>query len=132
MNSKQDSMPTSYANPAFDEEPNGVRNSAGASPMGSNIFIVKPDDASKGRAHSQPYRHDPVTSQNFGRTILRGIRCRIISDENQVFYSSSSSSSTLGNTTNGKRSSQKQRFVRENNHSRIDSLLSFHHHPMHQ
>ena len=131
MNSKQDSMPTSYANPAFDEEPNGVRNSAGASPMGSNIFIVKPDDASKGRAHSQPYRHDPVTSQNFGRTILRGIRCRIISDENQVFYSSSSSS-TLGNTTNGKRSSQKQRFVRENNHSRIDSLLSFHHHPMHQ
>lgn len=76
MHSKQDPMPTSYANPAFDEEPNGVRNSAGPSPMGSNIFIVKPDDSKTGRAHPQPYRHDPVTSRNFGRMILRGIRCR--------------------------------------------------------
>ncbi len=69
-------MPTSYANPAFDEEPNGVRNSAGPSPMGSNIFIVKPDDEKKSRAHPQPFRHDPVTKRNIGRVILRGIRCK--------------------------------------------------------
>lgn len=81
MNSKQEAMPTSYANPAFDEEPNGVRNSTGASPMGSNIFIVKPDDSNKNRAHPQPYRNDPVTSRNIGRMILRGIRCRICLDE---------------------------------------------------
>ncbi|UJR08879.1 hypothetical protein I4U23_013134 [Adineta vaga] len=66
--------PTSYANPAFDEEPAGVRNSGGPSPMGSNIFIVKPDDAKKSRSHPEPNRHDPVTKKNFGWTILRGIR----------------------------------------------------------
>ena len=28
-------------------------------------------------SHPEPYRHEPVTQQNFGRTILRGIRCKI-------------------------------------------------------
>jgi hypothetical protein len=76
MSSKNDKMPTSYANPAFDEEPNGARNSTGPSPMGSNIFIVKPDDEKKNRAHSQPYRHDPITQRNFGQAIIRSIRCK--------------------------------------------------------
>jgi hypothetical protein len=76
MTSKIDPIPTSYANPAFDEEPNGVRNSTGASPMGSNIFIVKPDDQKKSRAHTQPFRNEPVTQNNIGQAILRGIRCR--------------------------------------------------------
>ncbi len=76
MSIKNDKMPTSYANPAFDEEPNGARNSSGPSPMGSNIFIVKPDDPKKSRAHSQPNRHDPMTKRNIGQVILRGIRCR--------------------------------------------------------
>ena len=134
MNSKQEPMPTSYANPAFDEEPNGVRNSAGPSPMGSNIFIVKPDDSKNSRAHPQPFRNDPVTSNNIGRMILRGIRCRICFNEDffHLPLSLSLSVSTLGNTTNGKRSSKEQRSVCENNNTRIDSLLGFHHHSMHQ
>ncbi len=76
MSTRNDKMPTSYANPAFDEDSNGVRNSTGPSPMGSNIFIVKPDDGKKNRAHPQPHRHDPVTKRNIGQVILRGIRCR--------------------------------------------------------
>lgn len=72
---KPEQGPTSYANPAFDDDGHSVRNSAAPSPMGSNIFIVKPDDEKKSRSHPQPHRHDPVTSRNFGRTILRGIRC---------------------------------------------------------
>jgi hypothetical protein len=76
MTTKTKAIPTSYANPAFDEEPNGVRNSAGPSPMGSNIFIVKPDDEKKSRVHPQPFRNDPVTKRNIGQTILRGIRCK--------------------------------------------------------
>jgi hypothetical protein len=76
MSNKNNSMPTSYANPAFDEEPNGIRNSAGPSPMGSNIFIVKPDDETKNRVHPQPYRNEPVTQKNIGRVVLGGIRCK--------------------------------------------------------
>jgi hypothetical protein len=76
MSIKTDKMPTSYANPAFDEEPNGARSIGGPSPMGSNIFIVKPDDPNKNRAHPQPNRHDPVTNRNIGQMFLRGIRCR--------------------------------------------------------
>jgi hypothetical protein len=75
MSSKKDAIPTSYANPAFDEEPAGVRNSGGPSPMGSNIFIVKPDDDKRNRAHPQPFRHDPVTKKNFGQMICGCIRC---------------------------------------------------------
>ena len=67
--------PTPYANPAYDDEPAGVRNSGGPSPMGSNIFIVKPDDGKTSRSHPDPHRHDPVTKKNIGWTILRGIRC---------------------------------------------------------
>ncbi|CAF4656456.1 unnamed protein product [Rotaria sp. Silwood1] len=67
-------MPTSYSNPTFDEEPVGIKNSNGTSPMGSNIFIVKPDDKNTNRTHSEPYRHDPITKKNIGRIILRGIR----------------------------------------------------------
>ena len=76
MSSKKDAVPTSYANPAFDDEPAGVRNiSSGPSPMGSNIFIVKPDDDKRSRAHPQPFRHDPVTKKNCGQMIFRCIRC---------------------------------------------------------
>ncbi|CAF3934368.1 unnamed protein product [Adineta steineri] len=72
MSTKNDKVPTSYANPAFDEDSN--RNSVAPSPMGSNIFIVKPDDAKRNRSHPEPHRHEPVTQKSFGRTILRGIR----------------------------------------------------------
>ncbi|CAF1188330.1 unnamed protein product [Adineta steineri] len=72
MSTKSDKIPTSYANPAFDEDSN--RNSVAPSPMGSNIFIVKPDDAKRNRSHPEPHRHEPVTQKSFGRTILRGIR----------------------------------------------------------
>ena len=84
MSATKEQQPTSYANPAFDDEPRSVRNSAGPSPMGSNIFIVKPDDEKKNRSHPQPHRHEPVTHRNIGRTILRGIRCRNLSSF--VFY----------------------------------------------
>ncbi len=76
MSGKNNKMPTSYANPAFDEEPNGNQNSTGPSPMGSNIFIVKPDDERKNRVHPQPNRHDPITKRNFGQAIIRSIRCK--------------------------------------------------------
>jgi hypothetical protein len=75
MSNKNDPIPTSYANPAFDE-PNDARSSVGPSPMGSNIFIVKPDDPKKSRVHPKPNRHEPVTQRNFGQSILRGIRCK--------------------------------------------------------
>jgi len=42
--------------------------------MGSNIFIVKPEGEHHNRVHPEPYRHEPVTHSNIGRTILRGIR----------------------------------------------------------
>ncbi|CAF1290241.1 unnamed protein product [Rotaria sordida] len=74
MSTANKTMPTSYSNPNFDEEPAGIKNSGGASPMGSNIFIIKPDDKNKNRTHPEPYRHDPTTQKNIGRTILRGIR----------------------------------------------------------
>lgn len=108
MSSKNEQMPTSYANPAFDEDPNGVRSSTGPSPMGSNIFIVKPDDEKKSRVHPQPHRHEPVTQQNIGRMVLRGIRCkniiRLLLSFVSIYYHFFS---TLGNTTNRKRSSKK-------------------------
>ncbi len=75
MSRTNDKMPTSYANPAFDDEPSRNRSSSGPSPMGSNIFIVKPDNGNNNRSHPEPYRHDPVTTSNFGQSILRGIRC---------------------------------------------------------
>lgn len=75
MSSKHDQMPTSYANPAFDVDPAVVSNSGGPSPMGSNIFIVKPEGGQVNRNHPEPYRHEPVTKFNLGRTIFRGIRC---------------------------------------------------------
>lgn len=71
---KSEQAATSYANPAFDDDGQSARNSSAPSPMGSNIFIVKPEDEKKKRSHPQPYRHEPVTSRNFGRMILRGIR----------------------------------------------------------
>ncbi|CAF1457657.1 unnamed protein product [Rotaria sordida] len=74
MSTANKTMPTSYSNPNFDEEPVGIKNSGGTSPMGSNIFIIKPDDKNKNRIHPEPYRHDPTTQKNIGRTILRGIR----------------------------------------------------------
>jgi hypothetical protein len=78
MNTNKDKMPTSYSNSAFDEEPSVVKNSGGQSPVGSNIFIVKPAGDKNNRIHPDPYRHEPVTQQNFGRTILRGIRCKVL------------------------------------------------------
>ena len=76
MNSKREQMPTSYANPAFDVDPAVVSNSGGPSPMGSNIFIVKPEAQQINRIHPQPHRHEPVTRFNLGRSIFRGIRCK--------------------------------------------------------
>jgi hypothetical protein len=124
-------MPTSYANPAFDEEPAEIKNSAGTSPMGSNIFIVKPDDERKNRSHPVPHRHEPVTKNNVGQTIFRGIRCKflwflfLIIHITHIF-------SSLGNTTNRKRSSKKQRVIRQNDNTRTCSLFSFYHNSMHQ
>jgi hypothetical protein len=77
MSKKNNPIPTSYANPAFDEGPARDRNNSGPSPMGSNIFIVKPDDGNRNRAHPQPYRNDPVTQKNCCRMILRAIRCKL-------------------------------------------------------
>ncbi|CAF4205861.1 unnamed protein product [Rotaria sp. Silwood2] len=74
MSAKKDTKSSSSTNSAFDEEPTGERNSSQPSPMGSNIFIVKPDDEKKNRSHSEPFRHDPITRNNIGRSILRGIR----------------------------------------------------------
>lgn len=53
-----------------------MTNSAEGSPMGSNIFIVKPDDKKNSQAHADPFRHEPITQKNLGHTILRGIRCK--------------------------------------------------------
>lgn len=78
MSSEHKTMPTSYTNPAFDEEPAEVKSNGGASPMGSNIFIVKPDDNKTNRVHPEPFRHDPVTKRNIGLVILRGIRCKYL------------------------------------------------------
>lgn len=71
-------MATSYANASYDEEPVGVKTSGGTSPMGSNIFIVKPDDDKANRVHPEAYRHEPVTKRNIGRSILRVIRCKYL------------------------------------------------------
>jgi hypothetical protein len=72
-------MATSYGKSKFDAEPVPISNSAGTSPMGSNIFIVKPDgDQQQARSHAEPNRHEPVTRFNLGRTIFRGIRCKLI------------------------------------------------------
>ena len=72
---------TSYNNSAFDVEPAATgQQSGGPSPMGSNIFIVKPDGDQHNRVHPEPYRHEPVTHSNIGRTILRGIRCESTDD----------------------------------------------------
>lgn len=68
--------PKAYSNPSFDEEPAGVKNSGGTSPMGSNIFIVNQGDNQTDRVHPEPYRHEPITKRNFPRMILRGIRCK--------------------------------------------------------
>ncbi len=76
MSVKKVKTPTSYANPGFDEKPTKVANSNEASPMGSNIFIVTPDGKKNSRSHPDPFRHEPVTQQNIGRTILRSIRCK--------------------------------------------------------
>ncbi|CAF0734186.1 unnamed protein product [Rotaria sordida] len=74
MSTKKDTKPNSSTNSALNEEPTGGKNSDEPSPMGSNIFIVKPDDEKKNRLHPEPFRHDPVTRNNIGRTMLRGIR----------------------------------------------------------
>ncbi|CAF4587465.1 unnamed protein product [Rotaria sp. Silwood1] len=74
MSVKKDTKSSSPTNSAFDEEPTEGKSSGGPSPMGSNIFIVKPDDEKKNRFHPEPFRHDPVTRNNIGRTILRSIR----------------------------------------------------------
>lgn len=78
MSVKKDTKPTSYNNSAFDDEPAERKTSGNPSPMGSNIFIVKPDDGINPRANPDPFRHDPVTHKNIGRTILRGIRCKYL------------------------------------------------------
>lgn len=64
---------TSYGNSSFEEQ-----NSGGISPSSSRVFVVKPDDEHQQHSHSGPYRHEPVTRQNIGRTILHGIRCKLI------------------------------------------------------
>lgn len=78
MSLRRDKKTASHTNSSFDEEPAGEKNSSGPSPMGSNIFIVKPDDEKTNRVHPEPFRHDPVTQKNIGRTILRGIRCKYL------------------------------------------------------
>lgn len=122
-----------HTNAAFDVEPAAGTASSGGSPMGSNIFIVKPEGEHHNRVHPEPYRHEPVTRSNVGRTILRGIRCkqRSLMNERTVPVSPSFSS-FMGDTSNGKGSTQEQRSVRENDHSRIGSLLGLHHHSVHQ
>lgn len=74
MSSKNDQQPTSFTNPTFDNESLGGKMSGNPSPMGSNIFIVKPDDKAKDRSHPEPFRHEPVTQKNIGRSILRFVR----------------------------------------------------------
>ncbi|CAF5052381.1 unnamed protein product, partial [Rotaria magnacalcarata] len=74
MRSKNDTIPTSYANPAFDDEPTGGKLSSGPSPIGSNVFIVKQDHGNRNRLHAEPFRLEPVTRQSIGRSIIRGVR----------------------------------------------------------
>jgi hypothetical protein len=78
MSGKKDKKPTSYANPAFDEKPIRTENSGEPSPMGSDIFIVKPDGKKGSRSHPDAFRHEPITQQNIGRSILRGVRCKYL------------------------------------------------------
>jgi len=78
MSGNKDKTPNSYANPAFDEKPIRTEHSGEPSPMGSNIFIVKPDGKNGSLSHPEPLRHEPVTQQNIGRMILRGIRCKYL------------------------------------------------------
>ena len=68
-------MPKAHANAGFEDEPHAGQQSGGPSPMGSNIFIVKPEGGNGNRSHPEPERHEPVTKKSFGRIILGGIRC---------------------------------------------------------
>jgi hypothetical protein len=52
-----------------------AENSEEPSPMGSSIFIVKSESKKSSQSPTDPFRHEPVTQQNIGRTILRGVRC---------------------------------------------------------
>jgi hypothetical protein len=105
MTGKKDQTPASYGSSAFDEKSRRGGNSGESSPVGSNIFIVKPNGKKDSRSHSDPFRHEPVTQQNIGRTILRRIRCKnfdfFCKDRFCIIFS------TLGYTTNRKRSSSK-------------------------
>ncbi|CAF3336661.1 unnamed protein product [Rotaria socialis] len=74
MRSKNDTSPTSYANQAFEDEPTGGKLSSDPSPMGSDIFIVKPNKGNRNRLHTEPFQLEPVTRRNIGRSILRGVR----------------------------------------------------------
>jgi hypothetical protein len=78
MSVKKDKAPTSYDNPAFNEGPKAGKNSGGSSPVGSNVFIVKPDDKNQDHIHPEPYLNEPITQESLGRTILRGMRCKYL------------------------------------------------------
>ena len=108
MITKQDKIPTSYSNSAFNEDSTMERTSGNPSPMGSNIFIVKPDDGKMNRSHPEPYRNEPVTKKNIGRMILQGVRCKLIRFVLSLLDSFLKIDySTLGNTANRKRSWKK-------------------------
>ena len=62
--------------PTLNEKSARVINSTEGSPMGSNIFIVKPDNKKNSQSRADPFRHDPITQKNLGHSILRGVRCK--------------------------------------------------------
>ncbi|CAF1059968.1 unnamed protein product [Rotaria magnacalcarata] len=74
MSTENKPRPTSHVNADFDKDSVGVKTSGGASPMGSNIFIVQTDENNATQIHPETYRHEPITKTNFGQAILRGIR----------------------------------------------------------
>lgn len=96
MGIKKNQTAPACASPVFDENLRKGEQSGEGSPMGSNVFIVKSDSTKINTSHADPFRHEPVTQQNFGRSILRGIRCKCLAF---LFYLLNIFS-TLGNTTN--------------------------------
>ena len=122
---------TSFGSGIFEEDTTGEGQSSGASPTGSNIFIVKPTGADKSRVNEDTFRHEPVTHHNFGRAIFRGIRCESSSSRCHPIRPHGMFS-TLGNAADGEGSRQEQGTVRENNHPGTRSLLGLHRHSVHQ
>lgn len=74
MSAKRDTTASPHVKTAFEEKPTRTDTSGEPSPMGSNIFIVKSDSKKSSQSHTDPFRHEPITQRNIGRTILRGIR----------------------------------------------------------